>query len=85
MPGETSKTLFTIVVPAIAARFSTSLPKVLGELFKQAEDKPVEVLCLLDNKRTTLSEKRNAAIGIAHGRFLSFVDDDDMISEDYID
>lgn len=63
----------------------TSLYGVLEELFKQADGKPVEVVCLLDNKKSNLSEKRNQAIAQAKGRYISFVDDDDKIEPDYVD
>ncbi len=76
--------LLTVVVPSMASRMG-SLYGVLEDLFKQAEGKPVEVLCLLDNKKSNLSEKRNQAISQAKGRFISFVDDDDKIEPDYVD
>jgi hypothetical protein len=84
-PGAVTNTLFTIAVPSISERLSTTLPKVLNKLFEQAKGKPVEVMCLLDNKKMTLSEKRNLAIGFARGKFISFVDDDDMVEDDYVD
>lgn len=76
--------LLTIVVPSIPSRME-SLYGVLQELFRQAEGKPVEVVCLLDNRKSNLSEKRNQAIEKAKGRFISFVDDDDKIEPDYVD
>lgn len=78
------ETLLTIVVPSMSSRME-SLYDVLGELFKQAEGKPVEVVCLLDNKKSNLSEKRNQAIDKAKGRYVSFVDDDDKVEPDYVD
>lgn len=74
----------TVVVPSMASRWS-SLGKVLPDLFKQAEGKPVEVVCLLDNKKSNLSEKRNQAIKAAKGTFITFVDDDDEVESDYVD
>lgn len=74
----------TIVIPSIPSRME-SLNMVLKDLFQQAEGKPVEVVCLLDNRKSNLSEKRNQAIANAKGRFISFVDDDDKIEPDYVD
>jgi glycosyltransferase involved in cell wall biosynthesis len=84
-PETDSKVTFTIAVPSIAERLATTLPKILNKLFEQAKGKPVEVMCLLDNKKMTLSEKRNIAIMTARGKFISFVDDDDMVEDDYVE
>lgn len=73
----------TIVVPSIPSR-KESREKVLDELFKQAEGKPVEVVCLLDNRKSNLSEKRNLAIKNAKGDFVAFVDDDDRVEPEYV-
>lgn len=66
-------------------RVSTFLPKIVKELCRQAEGKDVEVLWLGDNKKRTVGAKRNALIDLAKGEYFSFVDDDDRVSEDYID
>lgn len=76
--------LLTIVVPSIPSRME-SLYGVLNNLFKQADGKCVEVVCLLDNRKSNLSEKRNQAIEKAKGKYISFVDDDDKIEPDYVD
>jgi hypothetical protein len=44
----------------------------------------VEVLSLIDNKKRTLSDKRNDLINLAKWEYISFIDDDDDITEDYI-
>lgn len=76
--------LLTIVVPSIPSRLD-SLYEVVKGLFAQAEGKPVEIVCLLDNRKSNLSEKRNQAIQNAKGRYISFVDDDDKIEPDYVE
>ncbi len=77
--------LLTVVVPAIPSRMKTSLMGVMEELIRQADGKPVEVMCLLDNRARNLSEKRNDAIAKAKGKFITFVDDDDRVEPDYVD
>ncbi len=79
-----SEILLTIAVPSMPSRME-SLYKVIGELFKQSEGKPVEVICLLDNRKSNLSEKRNQAIVNAKGKYISFVDDDDSVEPGYVD
>ena len=80
-----SNILLTIAVPSVGDRLSGTALPLLQELFKQAEGKPVEVLCYLDNRMNTVSEKRNWAIRDAHGKFTAFIDDDDMVAPDYVD
>lgn len=76
--------LLTIAVCTMPSRMK-SFTKVAEELFKQAEGKPVEVFCFMDNKKSNLSEKRNLVIAGAKGKFISFVDDDDEVEADYVD
>ena len=60
------------------------LSSLLSSLNKQCIRKPVQVLYLGDNKSMTVGEKRNQILSIAKGRYISFVDDDDTISDDYV-
>lgn len=56
--------------------------KMLNEQAKQYAG--VEVLALVDNKRRTVGQKRNDLIAIANGKYVAFVDDDDIVEPDYI-
>lgn len=76
--------LLTIAVCTMPSRME-SFTKVAEELVKQADGKPVEVFCFMDNRKSNLSEKRNLVIAGAKGRFISFVDDDDRVEPDYVD
>lgn len=60
------------------------LAKLYEFLQKQAEGQPVEILTLIDNKAMTIGQKRNMLLSCARGKYLAFLDDDDMVSEDYI-
>lgn len=75
--------LFSILTPAVPSRFSQvmALSKIISD---QIGNDPVEHLVLLDNKRRTVGEKRDALLRAAHGKYIAFVDDDDMISHDYV-
>jgi len=44
----------------------------------------VELLYLLDNKRRPVGAKRNDLLSIAHGEYISFIDDDDEVATDYV-
>lgn len=78
-------TLLTVTIPALVERMREGVIPVMADLFDQAKGKPVEIKVLLDNRKVTLSEKRNQAIANAKGKFITFVDDDDKVEPDYID
>jgi len=58
---------------------------VVQKLAKQAEGKPVEVLYLGDNKMRSVGHKRNDLLRISQGDYVVFVDDDDEVSNGYVD
>lgn len=81
----------SILVPSVAERRNTFLPKCLDMLYSQLESllpeqrKQVEILVLIDNKERMLGSKRNNLIDIAQGEYIAFIDDDDRIEPDYIE
>lgn len=44
----------------------------------------VEVLYLGDDKKRSIGCKRNDLLSIARGEFVAFIDDDDMVTHDYV-
>lgn len=80
----------SILVPSVAERRNTFLPKSLDMLYGQYEQlsadqqAQVEILYLIDNKKQMLGYKRNSLIDICQGEYVVFVDCDDRVSEDYI-
>ena len=73
----------TVLIPTLSSR-SNYLKPLLAELTYQIQNKPVQVLWLGDNKSMSIGEKRNSLLSMAKGEFISFIDDDDEISENYI-
>jgi GT2 family glycosyltransferase len=51
----------------------------------QAKGKPVEILWLGDNRSMSVGEKRNKLLAMSKGEYVCFVDDDDMVEDDYVD
>lgn len=47
--------------------------------------KDVEILGLCDNYSWSIGKKRSSLLSIATGKFISFVDDDDEVSGDYVE
>lgn len=80
----------SILIPSVSSRRNTFLPTSLDMLYGQLEllsdiqQKEVEILYLVDNKTMMLGHKRNCLIDISQGKYITFVDDDDRISDDYI-
>jgi len=60
-----------------------SLDKLLVVLMEQTTDE-VEILVETDNGELTTGAKRNILLERAIGDYVVFVDDDDMVSDDYI-
>ena len=59
------------------------LDRLLQILDKQKSRK-VEILIEKDNRQITTGAKRNILLQQAKGDYVSFIDDDDIVSEDYI-
>lgn len=77
--------LWSIGVATLASR-REKLARLLAVLLPQcdAEDGLVEVLGFWDNGERTLADKRQATLGQARGRYVSFVDDDDMVDPQFV-
>lgn len=81
----------SILVCSIHKRYDNFLLKIEKQLFEQyealneADKERIELLVLTDNKQMMLGHKRNTMVDIAQGKYVVFVDDDDRVSDDYID
>jgi hypothetical protein len=76
--------LLSILIPTVPRRLRSCYPDLLEKLLKQAEGHPVEILGLFDNKKRPVGKKRNDLMKLAQGQFLTFIDDDDDVSDDYV-
>ncbi len=74
----------SILIPSVPSRRKTFLQRILDQLESQINTNDIEVIVLYDNKKRTVGEKRNDLLNLARGQFLTFIDDDDRISDDYI-
>ena len=82
-----SEPALSILIPSLHGRHTT-LAALLKELHRQifATDNPwqVEIHCALDGGEKPVGEKRDALLRHARGRFIAFIDDDDMVAPSYI-
>ena len=61
------------------------LLKFLNDQIDKEPKRKIEILVLLDNKKRSISQKRNDLLSIAKGDYICFLDDDDMVSPIYIE
>lgn len=83
-PFKPEKISLSVLICTIPSR-TRSLIRLLYMLEKQAKNKPVEILFLGDNRIMSVGKKRNKLLEMASGKYVTFIDDDDRISENYID
>ena len=74
----------SILICSIPSRIR-QLTHLIYALEKQIKKKPVEILYLGDNKRMTVGAKRNKLLNMASGEYVCFIDDDDMLDDEYVD
>lgn len=72
----------SILIPSIVSR-GEFLTRILDILRPQLTPE-VEVVINLDACGRTVGEKRNSLLQSAEGEYVSFIDDDDVVSPDYI-
>jgi glycosyltransferase involved in cell wall biosynthesis len=75
----------SILICSLTERRNIFLDRLLNKLEPQVKDKNVEILVLSDNAKRSIGQKRNDAIKMANGRYTCFIDDDDLVSDDYVD
>ncbi len=79
------KIKLSILICSVPSRIQL-LSRLMSVLQPQLDkNNDVECIVLTDNKKMSIGEKRNELIRLAHGDYIAFVDDDDLVSEDYID
>lgn len=75
----------SILINTVPSRIDTFYPIIMKEFLRQIGGrKDVELIGFFDNKKRTVGEKRNAALSLAQGEFLTFIDDDDRVSTDFV-
>lgn len=79
--NKTSKKL-SILIPTTSNR-SHYLSRLLKILEPQTTD-DVEILILNDNHEYSIGDKRNHLVVSSSGEYIVFVDDDDIVSDNYI-
>lgn len=76
--------LWTIAILTVTGR-ERFYDRLRGILDPQIEMKPVEVLVLKDNRERSIGSKRQMALDLCTTKYISFIDDDDVVSNQYVD
>lgn len=74
--------ILSVLIPSLRER-SALLSVLVQELTRQIADRDVEIL--IDKGDGTTGAKRNRLLNIAQGKYVCFIDDDDAVSDRYID
>jgi ubiquinone/menaquinone biosynthesis C-methylase UbiE len=77
--------LLSILICSLVERNDIFLTRLIRSVQKQIEEKPVELIVFSDNAKRPVGTKRNDLLKLARGKYVSFIDDDDRISETYVD
>lgn len=83
--NKSEQIILSLLICSLIERNNTFLTNLLKTIEPQVKNKPVEVLVISDNANRPVGTKRNDLIKISKGEYVCFIDDDDRISEDYID
>lgn len=83
MPWQPTHKL-SILIPSLNER-QDKLVHLKEELDRQIGKRNVQVLSVSDNRQMSIGQKRNMLLTQSTGEYVSFVDDDDTVSIDYID
>ena len=76
---------FSVLICSLPSR-SELLARLLDKLKPQYEKhNDVEVLVAFDNGEDTIGTKRNYLVSQSSGEYIAFVDDDDLVSDNYLD
>jgi len=77
------KPILSILTPGIPTRM-TQITELCNNLAEQIGNSPVEHLVLIDNRKRTIGEKRDALLRAAKGSYVAFCDDDDFPYSNYV-
>ena len=74
----------SILIPSLNER-QKALGELRAELDRQVGKRSVQVVHLADDRQMSIGQKRNMLLTQSAGEYVTFVDDDDMVSPDYVE
>ena len=58
--------------------------KILLDILEKQKTDEIEIVIDCDNGEKKVGKKRNDLLDVSRGGYISFIDDDDVVSEDYV-
>jgi glycosyltransferase involved in cell wall biosynthesis len=83
--GTSNLPILSILICTLEERKTEFLTRVLSILQPQIIDRDVEIVILTDNGEIPIGTKRNLALDSSNGKYVCFIDDDDIVSDGYVD
>ena len=80
---ENRANFLTRLLDALVPQLGSSVQGGSGN-YKVITSENVQICILSDNKQMSVGEKRNKLIEASDGDYVSFIDDDDMVSPEYV-
>ncbi len=75
----------SILIATVPSRVDFFFPRIIKQLQQQVGTrKDIEIVGLFDNKTRSIGLKRQELMNMARGTYLTFIDDDDRLADDYI-
>jgi glycosyltransferase involved in cell wall biosynthesis len=83
--GSFNSPRLSILICSLEERKTEFLDKILSILKPQIHKKDVEIVIVTDNGEIPIGAKRNLSLELANGKYVCFIDDDDIVSNGYVD
>jgi hypothetical protein len=83
--SEPKHIALSILIPTVPRRYNNVFLDITDKLLRQADNKPVEIIGLFDNRKRCIGAKRNILLDSVQGDYFAFVDDDDDVADNYVD
>jgi glycosyltransferase involved in cell wall biosynthesis len=83
--GSSSEPILSILICTLQERKPEFLNRILSILKPQLIGRDVEIVILTDNGEMPIGTKRNVSLDFSNGKYVCFVDDDDIVSDAYVD
>jgi hypothetical protein len=76
--------LWTIAILTINGR-EKFYDRIIDIISPQIINKPIDLLILKDDRQKSIGEKRQIALDLCESEYISFIDDDDVVSSSFVD